>query len=308
VNEDKSKLPHLPNGVSPASSDDQAGWINGTRGWTGWVQATPEEMAANAAKPVKVLEHEDLVELARPGGEPPTLYPTKSAKRTFIEFTPADWTPLQEAFARMIAVLGSSFVAERDLRNDLLAGRLVAAVRWCTSEDDWEGCEQLKPAAWQATYIGARLWPHDAMIEVYPGPRQSKHSPGRLWRGHSLDFYIARASLEERYPLLEETSPTPTLPAAKPEPETPRRLQGRHPVHEHHVIVTEIVLRCHASGRLVVPEDEAIFAEQLVHWYVTEERRQIHPSTMREIVRTVCAHLRKKLETPETTKPRKPSR
>jgi hypothetical protein len=41
-----------------------------------------------------------------------------------------------------------------------------------------------------------------------------------------------------------------------------------------------------------------VFAEQMLHWYVEELHRHMSPSTMREAVRRVFEHLRKKLANP----------
>jgi hypothetical protein len=90
-------------------------------------------------------------------------------------------------------------------------------------------------------------------------------------------------------------APLPSPPPSEPEPQ---RLRGRTPVHEWQTIITEITSRCYRSGRLVVPEDENVFAEQMLHWYVVELHRQMSTSTMREAVRGVCEHLRKKLKNP----------
>jgi hypothetical protein len=219
---DDDKLPGPPPTVSPPKAFRFADGRVYPEDWADFEPFSPEEIAAMG--PPVVLSKEDLVKLARPNGEPPALngYSPEPAKRTFINFVPVEWTPIQDAFTRMIAVLGKSFVAERDLRSDLLSGQLPAAVRWCTFEDEWEGCEQLAPSVWKFVYIGACAWPHDETIEVYPGPRRLKQHPGRLWRGHTLDFYIERAGLEKRYPLPGDMIATPATPIAA-KPELPRR-------------------------------------------------------------------------------------
>ena len=95
---------------------------------------------------------------------------TKPAKRTFIDFVPAEWTPAQEVFNRMIAVLGSGLIAVRDLRQDLRAGLLIGAVRWHTFEDGWEACERLDPSVWQAVRVRARHWSDWKTLEISPNP------------------------------------------------------------------------------------------------------------------------------------------
>ena len=84
----------------------------------------------------------------------------------------------------------------------------------------------------------------------------------------------------------------PSPSSSEPEPQ---RLRGRTPVHDWHAIDAEIAFRCYRSSRLVIPEDENVFAEQMLHWYVEELHRHMAPSTMREAVKKVCEHLREKL-------------
>jgi hypothetical protein len=96
----------------------------------------------------------------------------------------------------------------------------------------------------------------------------------------------------------------PSPPPSEPEPQ---RLRGRTPVHDWHTIDAEMVHRFYRSGRLVVPEDENVFAEQMLHWYVDELHLYMSPSTMREAVKKVCEHLRNKLASPQKNPPRKPS-
>jgi hypothetical protein len=96
--------------------------------------------------------------------------------------------------------------------------------------------------------------------------------------------------------------------ATAPSPSQPQRLRGRTPVHDWHMIDAEMVYRFYRSGRLDIPEDENLFAEQMLHWYVTERHLHMSPSTMREAVKKVCAHLRENLASSQKPSPRKPSR
>ena len=248
-----------------------------------------------------VFTRADLLARLRPNGEPPPLVKS-SAKRKFIVFVPAEWTPAQEAFTRMIAVVGSGLIAARDLQHDLRADQLKAAVRWRTFEDGWEACELLKPLVWQVVRVRTRHWSDWKTIEISPGP---------TFEGHSVDYYVSRADLERRYPLLSETSQGAAPPTAveTEQPLTPQRRRGRSPLHDWHMVDGEIARRCHdLSGRLAVPEKESPLVDEMIDWYVKEKHRHMSPSTMRDAVRKVCAQLREKPATPEKSRPRKPSR
>jgi hypothetical protein len=287
VTEDKSKIA-LPRQPLPEGD----GWEFGPGPiWSRW-EPPPEGGWPSQGPPV-VFTRENLIKRLRPNGEPPSLLPhsAKPTKREFIPFVPAEWTPAQEAFTRMIAVLGAGLVAARDLQQDLRAGRLVAAVRWRTFEDGWEACERLKPLAWQAARVRARHWSDWKTIEISPGP---------TFKGHSLDYYISRASLEQRYPLLEETAAirAPST-AAEPEPQEPQRLPTYVTKHDWIAIVAEMG-RLHRDRNFASASDLAAAALQ---W--CEDTFGFAPSDgeMREAAKTVRAALLKGPETP-AKKPR----
>ena len=65
-------------------------------------------------------------------------------------------------------------------------------------------------------------------------------------------YYISRASLEQRYPLREETRGGPAT-TTDPEPGSQRK-RGRHPGHDWPMIYAEITSRCYSFGSLVIPE------------------------------------------------------
>jgi hypothetical protein len=163
----------------------------------------------------------------------------------------------------------------------LLAGRLVAAVRWRTSEDGWEACEQLAPAAWQAVRVRARHWSDWKTIEISPGPS---------FEGHSLYFYIRRADLEKRYPTLAETSSTPVAAAASTpaSPAAPQRKRGPANTHDWHTI-DGLIMRCliDASGRIAVPEKESLIVQTVL------AEHDISETEVREAVKRICAEVRK---------------
>jgi hypothetical protein len=281
VTEEKPKIPH-PRLPRP----DGDGWeLDPDGDWWRW--EPPPEGGWPKGPPI-IFTRADLIARLRPNGEPPALAPrsSKSAKRTFIDFVPAEWTPAQEAFTRIIAVVGSSRVAVRDLRQDLRAGLLIGALRWCTSEDGWEACERLEPSVWQVVRVGARPWPDWTTIEIRANPEIF---------GHSLDWYISRASFEKRYSLLKETNPTPapsTVPAQASLGLPPRK-RGPANTHDWHTVDGKIMRRLFdADGRLVIPENESLVVKAILQDYADSDR-DISETEVREAVRRVCAELRK---------------
>ena len=226
MTEEKPKIPH-PRLPRP----DGDGWeLDPDGDWWRW--EPPPEGGWPKGPPI-IFTRADLIARLRPNGEPPALAPrsSKSAKRTFIDFVPAEWTPAQEAFTRIIAVVGSSRVAVRDLRQDLRAGLLIGALRWCTSEDGWEACERLEPSVWQVVRVGARPWPDWTTIEIRANPEIF---------GHSLDWYIFNASLQ-RYPLPSENTPAPApSTVAEPAVSDPPRLPTYVTKHNWIAITAEM--------------------------------------------------------------------
>ena len=283
MTEEKPKIPH-PRAPRPAGD----GWeLDPDGDWRRW--APPPEGGWAKGEPL-IFTRADLLARLRRNGEPPSLLPpsAKPAKRIFIDFVPAEWTPAQEAFNRISSVVGSRQVAARDLQQDPLAGRLVAAVRWRTFEDGWEAFEQLTPSAWQAVRVRARHWSDWKTVEISPGPE---------FKGHSLNYYISRARLEQRYPFLEETSSAST--AAEPEADPPR-LPSWVTVHEWGRIYAEIGRRLHdASGRLAIPQQRLLVAD-MTEWCSVELGYAPHEGELRKAVKTMCEGIR--------TEPKKPLR
>lgn len=183
----------------------------------------------------------------------------------------------------MIAVLGSGLIAARDLQQDLLAGRLIAAVRWRTPEDGWEACEQLAPSVWQAVRVRTRHWSDWKTIEISPGPS---------FEGHSLTYFISRDSLEKRYPLLEETSwALAPAKAAEPEPKTLRR-PSWITVHDWGRIYAEIARRLHdASGLIAIPQQHLLVID-MTEWCRVELGHAPHESELRKAVKAMCEEIR----------------
>ena len=279
MTEDKPTIA-LPSIPRPEGEEwEQDPWGN----WSRWEPLPPERMAARG--PPVTFTRAEWLERFRPGGLPPPLFTphsAKPAKRTFITFIPAEWTPAQEAFARMIAVLGGGVIAARDMRRDLLTGRLIGGVRWYTWEDGWEGFEQLRPPLWQAIRIYTRYASEWKKLEI---------TPGLEFKGHSLNYYISRASLEQRYPLLEETYSASAPPAvAKPEPLT--RLPTHVMKHDWIAITAEMseLQRIHNFAT------DADLAKATLQW--CEDKFDYAPSDgeMRDAAKIVRATARKRPE------------
>jgi hypothetical protein len=218
---------------------------------------------------------------------------------TSIEFDPSQWTPIQDAFARIRAVLGDR-TAERDMQEDLRTGRLVVARRWIARHEGarWfdtpDGamlCEQLPASFWQG---GRRVytspWPNDwTQIEVL----DLGQDPGSL-------YYVFRTSLERRYPLLSETGPAAAPPTKSPIP----RFKSWVTLHEWAKIYAEIAGHCFdRAGRLVIPQQSALVAD-ITTWCGANLGGAPHERELREAVKTVCDRLR---EEPKPLK-KKPSR
>ena len=273
--EDKLKLTHWPKvGVDPPPGEGWeqlpgVGWVGMERppgeGWTplpggGWSRWAPPPEGGWAKGPPIIFTRADLIARLRPNGEPPALAPhsSKPAKRTFIDFVPAEWVPAQEAFARITAVVGSGQVAVRDLRQDLRAGRLIGAVRWHTFEDGWEACERLDPSVWQVVRVRTRHWSDWKTLEISPNPEIF---------GHSLAWYISRASLEKRYSVLKETTaiPAPSTAAKPAVGDPPPRKRGPANTHDWHTVDGKIARYCFdADGRLAVSDNESLIVEAIL--------------------------------------------
>ena len=185
-------------------------------------------------------------------------------------------------------MVGSSRVAVRELRQDLRAGlQLIGALRWCTSEDGWEACERSELVRLGKSCALARARGQiGRRIEIRANPEIF---------GHSLDWYISRASFEKRYSLLKETNPTPapsTVPAQASLGLPPRK-RGPANTHDWHTVDGKIMRRLFdADGRLVIPENESLVVKAILQDYADSDR-DISETEVREAVRRVCAELRK---------------
>jgi hypothetical protein len=84
--------------------------------------------------------------------------------RLVLALSPREWAPLEEAFNHIIkAWRGSTELAERDLHEDLLAGRLKSAMRHI-ARDGTETRTILKPAFWRGLKIRAQQPPDNAGV------------------------------------------------------------------------------------------------------------------------------------------------
>jgi hypothetical protein len=146
-------------------------------------------------------------------------------------FPVAKWAPLDEAFVKAKAALGSWDLALLDLRGHLQSGRLPSALRWF-ERDGTEGSEKLKAAFWTVT-------PLQEKYEDIEPDGSLRHS-GKVWvsvsaaalataqitipnTATSLWFFVSRRHLDKLYavaaPIDDEVAPI----RAKPKP---RKKQG----------------------------------------------------------------------------------
>jgi hypothetical protein len=221
---------------------------------------------------------------------------------TAIDFDPGQWMPIKDAFTRIRTVVGDR-TAVRDMQEDLCSGRLVVARRWVARHEGarWfdtpDGamlCEQLPTSFWQGgRRVYTRPWPNDwTQIEVL----DLGQDPGSL-------YYLSRASLERRYPLLEEAS-ADSAPSVAAKPEEPERRNTWVTVYDWGAIYAEIAGRCFdTSGRLAIPQQNMLVADMTV-WCGEKFRYAPHERELRKAVKTVCDRLR---EEPKPLK-KKPSR
>jgi hypothetical protein len=160
----------------------------------------------------------------------------KKAKAKQPGFSVAEWAPLDEAFARGKAALGSSDLALRDLHGHMLSGRLPSAVRRF-ERDGTEVFEHLESSFWEALILREGYEPgpdgrlkRSEMVRV--------HDRGALF-SHSRDrfYFVSRRVLDELYATCPRTDDAPTIPvptAPEPQPAEERKpagaRRGRRPI------------------------------------------------------------------------------
>jgi hypothetical protein len=216
---------------------------------------------------------------------------TKKAAGALIDFNPVEWAPLNEAFARIRAAVGSRDLAEQVLSADLRSWRLRSMAWWVADRTGAETRARLDPSYWQgASFLAPRLpeWPQ---VRVR----------GLPLNGRSGMFYVSRVDLDRLYPVAG-APPQPPAPPTAPEPAP--RLKSWVTLHEWSKIYPEIARRCiDPSGLLAIPQQNALVAD-MTAWCNLNLGGAPHERDLRKAVKAVCDGLNKG---PEPAK-KKPSR
>jgi hypothetical protein len=226
--------------------------------------------------------------------------PAKRLWRPLKAWKAHEWVPMKEAWLRVYASLSKNmFLTRRDLKADLLARRLVGAVRRI-AKDDTETRIILEPA-----YSQRLDFPYAWLVEGWEADAQE----GEEWH-----FFVRRAELDKHYPIAATPTATTTVdprsddmrppPDATPKSPSseidrileapPRRPVGRLPKHDWQAINVEIVRRCHdpKTGFVKIPKSERKLALNMLTWCQDKYKKEPAESEMRQAVQTICATLR----------------
>jgi hypothetical protein len=148
---------------------------------------------------------------------------------------PADWAPFKEAWQRVEAVIGSSlWLIQRDLRQDFLDGRLIAAVRRI-SPDGTETRVILNPTFWQRLKVNY-AWSITGW--------QAEARKGEIWV-----FVVRRRELDRLYPIATLGRPgTDGLPLVDLS-DAPRQKPGPKYKDDWPVVTASEIIRLALSAR-----------------------------------------------------------
>jgi hypothetical protein len=148
---------------------------------------------------------------------------------------PADWSPFKEAWQRVEAVIGSSlWLIQRDLRQDFLDGRLIAAVRRI-SPDGTETRVILNPTFWQRLKVNY-AWSITGW--------QAEARKGEIWV-----FVVRRRELDRLYPIATLGRPgTDGLPLVDLS-DAPRQKPGPKYKDDWPVVTASEIIRLALSAR-----------------------------------------------------------
>jgi len=136
--------------------------------------------------------------------------PTKELWRPLKAWKAHEWVPMKEAWLRVYASLSKDmFLTRRDLKADLLAGRLVGAVRRI-AKDGTETCIILEPA-----YCQRLEFPRAWLVEGWEAEAQE----GEAWH-----FFVRRANLDKHYPAA--TPPASSTTSGRRTDDRPQRRPG----------------------------------------------------------------------------------
>lgn len=191
---------------------------------------------------------------------------------------PYEWTALSVALGR----IGDSFagdieLAEIDLHQELVGGRVKSALRYLLIDGTKELRLFLQPKFWSQLKIvvtGAT----ELLVE---GSVEGR--PLEMVRG----FFVRTADLNEHYSGVSTTRPPDVV---QPSP----RRRGPATTKDWHSIAGEIARRCidPKTGRVRVPKNESALARSVNQWLEDRDLGQTAESDMREAVKRICAALR----------------
>jgi hypothetical protein len=194
------------------------------------------------------------------------------------EWVPHEWATMHEAWSRIFASLSNNMpLTRRDLKAELLAGRLVGAARVFNKK---KGIEQFIvferefwkpvefPYAWNVTGWGEH------------------YREGEEW-----DFFVRRRELDKRHPAAANATPS-ERPRDSMAP--PQRRRGPVTTHDWHSIDGEIARRCidPKTGRVRVPKKGSSIVGDMLKWCEDQGWAKPARSEMSEAVRRVCAALK----------------
>jgi hypothetical protein len=155
-------------------------------------------------------------------------------------FSAAKWASLLEVLNRAAAALGSIDLAERDLPEDLLSGRLLTAMRRISPDGGVDTFERLDPSFWEGAQISGPLGEDDP--DVWVSGLDTK-----LTTSFYLYFFVARSNLDKLYPVDRAAEPASDAQAEasgaptrrKPGPRTKKSWKMRVAAELHRIVIIE---------------------------------------------------------------------
>jgi hypothetical protein len=116
---------------------------------------------------------------------------------------PHEWTPLSTALGRVNASVDAIVLAEIDLRQDLVTGRIKSALRYLLSDD---GAKQVR------LLLQPRFWSHLKIMQIVPADPvlvegNVEGRPLEIARG----FFVCTADLDKHYPVTAAVAGPPDV-------------------------------------------------------------------------------------------------
>jgi hypothetical protein len=224
---------------------------------------------------------------------------SETSARAHFDFNPHEWTPLNDAFARVRAALGSRALAEHELQQRLQSGRLSSASRWIDRLTGESAAERHEASFWQGLGL-VSMSPESGMAgHVRVGAASARMAAWLEWlkTKHECVFYVLRGDLDKLYPVADAI----VVPATPTRAEPPQRRRGPVTKYDWIAFTAEVCRRCiDLSGRVVVTEDESQLADDMTEWCeLTFGLDQIPAeSARRDAVKIACAAMRQSYDRP----------